>query len=140
MEKDKNLDENSEDVESNDKEVEVEPLLNRETGELPFAYFHPQTDGKLIWICNYDAEGKITSVFSFKQVIGDDRKVCYLEDIKDAEQIRDELIANGWKKLKPPKLTFTYPGEKEGKPLNRRQRRLLQKKIKRLQKKNPFEE
>jgi len=119
------------------EEVEVESLLNRETGELPFAYFEPTTEGKLMWVCNYDAEGKITSV---TQLPDGQRRIAYLEDKATAEKIRDELIEHGWKKLKPPKVTLTYPGQKEGQPLSRKQRRHLQRKIKQFQKKNPFDD
>lgn len=118
--------------------VEVESLLNRETGELPFAYFHPQTEGRLTWKCGYDAEGKITSIFHYE---GQGRPRCqYLDSKEKAEMYRDELIKNGWQKLKPPKVTFTYPGQKEGKPLNRKQKRFLRRKLKKLAKKDPFQD
>jgi len=120
------------------EKVEANSILNRESGDLPFGYFHPQTEGKLTWICNYDAQGQITSVFSFQGDLGEDRKCQYLESKEKAEFIRDELVKNGWQKVKPPKVTFTYPGQKEGQPLTRKQRRYLQRKIKKLQSQNPF--
>jgi len=125
------------DVDPAGNTVEVESILNREDGNLPFGYFHPQTEGKLVWICNYDAEGKITSIFSYQ----DQGKQCkYLESKEEAEYIRDELVKNGWKKLKPPKVELTYPGQKEGTSLSRKQKRYLKRRIKKLQKQNPFKD
>ena len=126
--------------ETSENVVEAESILNRENGELPFAYFNPETEGKLVWICNRDPEGRITSVFSYNGPVQEDRRCHYLEAIENAIMIRDELVNNGWKKLKPPKITFTYPGQKEGTSLNRKQRRYLQKQIAKLNKNNPFKD
>ncbi len=118
--------------------VEAESILNPENGELPFAYFNPETEGKLVWLCNHDPEGNVTSVFTFNGPIQEDRRCQYLKSVEEAKEIRDELVKCGWKKLKPPKVTFTYPGQKEGTSLSRKQRRYLQKQIRKLDKKNPY--
>jgi hypothetical protein len=116
--------------------------LNAEDGSLPFAYYEPKTEGKIFWMCNRDQEDRITSVFYFNNGEEHDMKPSYLETMKDAEFHRDELIKAGWLKMKSPKVTFSYAGDESGedKPMNRKQRRYMQKQMKEAQKKNPFNE
>jgi len=118
--------------------IETQSLFNPEDGSLPFGYFDPKTEGKLFWICNYDAENNITSIVCYDHGTHQDKKIDYLNSIEDAEKMRDAIIKEGWDKLVPPKVTFNYPGEKEGKPLNRKQRRYLERKIKIMDKNNPY--
>ncbi len=127
--------------------IKTECLFNREEDKLPFALFSPETEGKLTWMCGQDAEGKITSVFCWDNT---DKRCQYLEDseesdangnskgIDKAKFMRDSLIETGWKKLKPPEITFSYPGSNEKKPLTRRQKRALKRKLERMNKRNPF--
>lgn len=120
--------------------MKVESTLNRDDGSLPFGYYNPETDGKLVWMCGEDAEGKITSVWTFDYGTHKDKRAAYLETIEQAREARDELIAAGWKKVETPEMTFTYPGEKEERPLNRQMKRNLQRTAKKMQKNNPFKE
>ena len=118
--------------------AKAESILNQEGDQLPFGYFNPETEGKLIWMCNYDAEGKLTQVYSMDLGTHREPNVGYLETVDQAIVIRDELIRNGWQPLKAPDITFSYTGDDT--PLNRKQRRYLKKKIKQMDKKNnPFE-
>ena len=115
----------------------TESLLNRDDNVLPFGFYHPGTDGKLIWMCNEDAEGRITGVFSFDKGTHRENSSKYIEDMNDAIEIRDTLINEGWKRLEPPKITFSYAGT--DKPLNRKQKRYLKRKIQHIDKKtNPY--
>ncbi len=116
------------------EKMEAKSVLNPEDGSIPFGYFCPESDGKVLWICNYDTQGKITSVFSHNN----DRRCQYLDTPEDAKKIRDALVDAGWQKLIPPKVTFTYPGQKEGTTLTRKQKRYLKKQYNKLNKKNPF--
>nr|QBK85510.1 MAG: hypothetical protein LCMAC101_00970 [Marseillevirus LCMAC101] len=117
--------------------AEAESILNREGDILPFGYYNTEKDGKLIWMCNEDAEGKITSVFSFDMGTHRDNKSDYLRNMDDARLVRDELVKGGWKKLQPPKVTFSYAGT--DKPLSRKQKRYLKRKIQQVDKRdNPF--
>ncbi len=72
--------------------AEAESLLNREGDILPFGYYNPETDGKLIWMCNEDAEGKITGVFSFDKGTNRENVCKYMEDTEEAKMIIDELV------------------------------------------------
>ena len=107
----------------------IENALNKDENDLPFGYFCPEDD-KIIWICDYGppkedgADPDIISVFQR----GEEKRVTMLKDIEEAKYARDELIKVGWKKLTPPKIEFTMDGG--DKPLNRRQKRALEKKIK----------
>ena len=113
--------------------VTIESILNREDGTLPFGLFNPQTEGKLTWICNYGTEGDIISVFCFDYGDHSDRDVKILADLKEALYVRDTLIENGWKKLIPPKIEFTTSSaDGTPKPLNRKKKRYLGKKIKQI--------
>lgn len=119
-------------------EAVFESLQNNETSQsdddLPFAYFHPEHDGKLEWICDLDGEtNKIISVFSMK---GQGKQASELPNKEKAMFIRDELIANGWQKIIPPEIKYKY-GEREI-TLNRAQKRKLKKTIKKIAGNDPF--
>jgi hypothetical protein len=117
--------------------AEAESILNREGDILPFGYYNPETDGKLVWMCNEDAECKITGVFSFDKGTNRENVCKYMKDFAEAKSIRDELVKNGWKKLEAPKISFSYAGS--DKPLNRKQKRYLKRKINQVDKRtNPF--
>jgi hypothetical protein len=125
--------------ENTTENVDTQSMFNPENGKLPFGYFDPKSEGKLYWICNYDGEGRITSVVCYDYGTDQDKRVVYLDSMEKAIELRDEFIKGGWKKLVPPKVTFTYPGQKEGQPLNRKQRRYLERRIQRMDKKtNPY--
>lgn len=118
--------------------VKAESTVNKDDDTLPYAYFHPEHDGKLTWVCGEDQEGKITSVFCMDLDTHKDKKCEYLENIDKARWVRQQLVDAGWKKLKTPEVTFTFPGEEESRTLNRKQKRFLQRKIVQMQKQNPF--
>ena len=118
--------------------IKAESILNREDDSLPYAYFHPETDGKLTWICGPDSEGNITSVFCMDNGSTKDKKSEYIKNMDNAKFIRQELIKAGWKKLEAPEITFTFPGEKKSRKLNRKEKRFLKKKIKMMETTNPF--
>lgn len=125
----------------NSTDIKAEPILNREGNILPFGYYSPASDGKLSWICNEDKDGRITSVFRFEiDSLSHDKKCDYLKDMKEAVYARDELIKAGWKPITPPEVTFKFPGEKDARPLNRSEKRLLKKKLQTSAKNNPFVE
>jgi hypothetical protein len=121
-----------------ENEVKFENMLNKEDDSLPYAYFNPETEGKLTWMCGPDSEGKLTSVFCFDHGTHKDKIPSYIPDIEKAKYMRNELIKAGWKKVIPPEITFTFPGEKEPRKMNRKEKRFLNKKVKNLNKKNPF--
>jgi hypothetical protein len=119
-------------------QVEAEIELNNPDGSLPFAYVNPETEGKLTWICNRDAEGKITSVFCFDNGVSREKQCSYLKDEDDAKKTRDTLIDAGWQKLIPPKVVLNYPGDKGDQPLNRKQKRYIKRKLEQMNRQNPF--
>jgi len=123
-----------------DQDFKLESIMNKEDDSLPYAYFNPETEGKLSWVCGYDAEGNITSVFCFDYGTHKDKKTSYISDIEKVRYVREELIKNGWKKLAPPEVTFTFPGEKEPRTMTRKEKRFLQKKMKKMNKNNPFDD
>lgn len=125
------------------KNIKVEaPINNQSSDKLPFALYNPETEGKVSWMCNYDKDEKITSVFIFDDGQEKDKKVEYLESIEDAKRYRTELIDNGWLLMDTPKIEFSY-ADKNGiqtkkTSINRRDRRMLEKKLKKAQADNPF--
>jgi hypothetical protein len=112
--------------------INVESVVNREGDALPYAYYNPETSGKLTWMCGCDKEGKITSVFCFEKEDGSkDKKCAYLKDLAEAKYYRDQLSENGWKKLIPPKVELSMSGvDGSQKPLNRKQKRQLERFLK----------
>jgi hypothetical protein len=115
----------------------VENTLNREGDVLPFGYFNPQTDGKLTWICGEgpvqkDVNVNIVSVFAMDLGDHTEKQVKILDNMEQALFMRDELVKNGWKKLVPPKIEFTVTKNGEQRPLNRRQKRDLAKKVRNM--------
>lgn len=107
----------------------IENILNKDDNALPFGYFCPE-DEKLVWICGEGPakdDGSPPDIISVFQR-GKDKDAKYLKNIEEAKFSRDELVKAGWLKLKPPKIEFTVNGE--NKPLNRKQKRFLEKKVK----------
>lgn len=114
--------------EKNPYGIQIENIVNREGDILPFAYYSPESQGKVTWNCGYDASQRITSVFCFKDGVETDKKSMYIENEVEAVKMRDELVKNGWKKLDPPKIEFTVPDDKGGtRPLNRKEKRALER-------------
>lgn len=91
------------------KNINVENPMNANDKKPPFGYFNPETEGKLIWLCNYDQDNKITQVYQLTDPnkSAPEKTVSYIDTVEEAIRIRDVLIANGWRKLVPPKITFT---------------------------------
>lgn len=98
--------------------VTIENVLNREGDVLPFGYYNPETEGKLIWMCNNGIDGKeIVSVFYMKASPPEEehRDVKYLSSMKDAIYMKEELIKNGWLPLKLPEIKISFSSEKNKK-------------------------
>jgi hypothetical protein len=113
------------------QEANVENPLNKDDGTLPFGYYCPASEGKLVWICGEDGHRKITSVFVAQTPEGQKKECSYLKDMTEARKYRDTLVNDGWKKLDPPKVEFTMPDENGvSRPMNRQQKRALARKIK----------
>jgi hypothetical protein len=112
--------------------ITIENTLNREDGSLPFGLYCPETNGKLTWICNMSQDNNIVGVFNMDLSDHAERMQAIYKDLAEAIFVKDELIKSGWQLVKPPKIEFTVGGD--GKPLNRRERRELSKKIKEMQK------
>lgn len=124
---------------NNPKGVQIESIINRDDGSLPFGYFEPSQDGKLTWNCGYDAKGRIISVFCYDFGTHKDKKASVLDTMDAAIYARDELIKAGWHKLKPPEITVKY-AEGDERPLTRKQKRYLARTLKKMAKDNPFED
>lgn len=86
-------------------------------------------DNMIYWICDYDEDKKLTSMF-FKR---DDpeRFIAYCTE-EEAIKQRDLLIDQGWIKCKKPEMVITF--DESNKP-NRAQRRAKDKMDKKLSKK-----
>jgi hypothetical protein len=109
--------------------------VNSEDGEMPWGYYNPLTEGKVTWNCGYDAERRIISIFTFTDERNQKEKKCdVLKDVVEAEYYRNELVKDGWLKTNPPKIEFTISDGKGGqRPINRKEKRMLERKIKKGQ-------
>lgn len=116
---------------------------------LPFGLYNVASEGKVTWVCGKDSAGTITAVFSCQledgkvekvpmQTFTDDRNNIVPLTLAKAIETRDILLNDGWAKIVPPKMQFKFANQKEAKPLNRKQKRYIAKKIKTMMKDNPF--
>jgi hypothetical protein len=97
---------------------------------LPLRLRHP--DGKVVWVCNYDEDKKLTSVFQhLAQNAMQDRLIDYI-DIDKLREIHTSLAEAGWEPWHPEEIiTFEDPNAPEqgrvpdtaGRPANRAERR-----------------
>lgn len=126
-------------AEANRNFVRINSILNRKDNQLPFAYYSPETEGKVTWNCGYDQNDKICAVFAYKNGNEEDRRTAMLPTLQDAIMYRDGLIKAGWLPLDPPKITVKYDDGSEGN-LNRKQKRGLTKKLEKMSKNLPTEE
>jgi hypothetical protein len=91
----------------------VENAMNASDDQLPFGLYAPDTNAKLTWVCSYGSEkddsGKeiIVGVFCFEGPEGRETEVRLLENIEMAKYVRDGLVAEGWRKIKQPKIRIT---------------------------------
>lgn len=115
----------------------VENTLNVDENKPPFGLFNPETEGKLTWICGYGPDEKtIISMYCMDMGGGrNERQVSQLESLEQALYVRRELLANGWKLLRPPKVEFKVTN-KDGMKVNpnRKQRRYLERKARQFAK------
>lgn len=112
-------------------------MLNKDDDSLPYGYLHPQTEGKLYWMCGQDQEGRITSVFkcddeNLLPSSGINEGIQYLKDIEEARHYRDELVKSGWIPMKNPGMRFFYGGREV--EMTRKIKRQLAKKVKKMEK------
>lgn len=108
--------------------LSIEIPLNKYDDKPPFGYFHPQTKGNLIWVCDFDQDQKLVSVFKMK---GDSKIIAkYLENVEEALEYRNELVSEGWEKINPPDVNIRLPNGKTIDELNRKEKRGLKKMIK----------
>ena len=105
--------------------VMVDNTLNRPGDILPFGLYNPETEGKLIWMCNYGIEGsEIVSVYAMRGTgntssdgdnninpAKDEKDIKYLASLDEARYVRDELIKSGWLPLKLPEIKFSISSD-----------------------------
>ena len=118
--------------------IKIENAVNSNGDDLPFGYYEPTSDGKVTWNCGYDKDGKITSVFCYRNEEHTERKIAYLPSLNDALFARSQLIEAGWNKIKAPEITFSYEGE--NKEMTRKEKRDFNKNLKTLIKNNPYQQ
>lgn len=106
----------------------VEQPFNKPSGEMPYALYNPETEGKLWWFCSTDEEGKILSMYLFEHEPGNREKDChFLSGVEEAKYYRQGLLDAGWLIPKMPEIVFKYADEKKPSTPNRKERRRLEK-------------
>lgn len=126
---------------TNDKTIpfaKIKARLNQDENKLPFGYYSPEMDGKLKWVCDYDQQNKIVSMFEYENGSEKDRVIGEHALLQEAIETRDQLIKAGWIKIKSPEITVKY-ADGMNKPMNREHKRYLAKQIKKMDKENPFD-
>lgn len=118
--------------------AKIQARLNQDDNQLPFGYYSPQMDGKVKWVCDYDQNNKIFSMFEYDNGAEKDRQGQQVHSsLEEAIKVRDILIENGWIKIKPPEITVKY-ADGMSKPMNRQHKRYLAKQLEKMDKENPF--
>lgn len=74
---------------------------NNPSGELPFALVYPSHEMRLMWVCGYDEDGKVTEVFDYSEKDKKDKLVRYLKDKSEATSHKKELMDCGWIEARP---------------------------------------
>ena len=98
---------------------------------LPAMYKNPN-DNDVYWICDYDQDQKITSVF-----VGHGEKYCsYLPNFEEVYKQEMLLKNEGWVKCKKPEITVTF----DEKTLPRKYKRELERQKKKEEKKQQKKE
>lgn len=111
--------------------IGLQYILNRSDGSLPFGLFHPESEGNLTWICNTSQTGQIVGVFNMNLGDRNEKQERIYANIEEARMVKDGLEKEGWQILIPPKVEFTIKGKDgKNKPLGRKERRLIERKIK----------
>lgn len=116
----------------------IENPYNPSDGGLPFALYLPASEGVMQWHCGKDAQNNITSVFLDTDT--KKKQIQYLTSMAEANRFKNELEKAGWQKLKAPEIKLSYAGDKEERPMNRKERRALAKRLRGAQQHNPFEQ
>lgn len=116
----------------------VENMLNRAGDQFPMAYYHPETEGKLMWIAGIDREGKCLQMFVSEMNTREEQRTEAFSTQAEAIATRDVLLREGWLKVVPPRVTVRVPGMGD-QPLNRKQRRYLSRNLRSLARQNPFD-
>lgn len=88
--------------------------------KFPVAYSYPEENAQ--WICDYDMDGKLTSV-----VRGHGEKyVTYINSAEEFYSLRNEMEGLGWLRCAMPKVTVSFNDSKVKKP-SRKERRLAER-------------
>ena len=98
---------------------------------LPLLYKDP-LEKDVFWICDYDEDKKITSVFFGH----DERYSAYMDSEADAQRQEEMLKESGWVKCKKPEVTMSFENKHgSARKLKRKQERMAENEKKREEKK-----
>lgn len=94
----------------------LEQTINVNGDKPPFGYYSPASGATVIWMCNYDENKVLTSVFcSNWKTPKEEKQSTFVKDInvpgntdeEKAVYIRDELVRDGWVPMQMPKINFS---------------------------------
>lgn len=71
--------------------------------DFPVIYSYPDPNEKIYWICDYDEDGKLTSVVTAQG----ERFVTYIPSAEKFYEIRNDFQNEGWIRNKLPKVNVT---------------------------------
>jgi len=105
--------------------IKFEQVKKDETSNLPLMYMAP-FDNEVFWICDYDENKKILSMF-FKHR-EDDRHYAFFDSEEQALEQKELLVNTGWIKCKRPEVNIFQEKSQTVKEPNRSQKRKQNKK------------
>lgn len=117
---------------------EAKIKLNDPDGTLPYGLFCRGNE-RLTWNCNFgfpeEVDGKsVTPIISVFTGVEDGEKkemVTVLASVEEAKRYRDELLANGWGNLRPPKVVIKNDDGTE-RPVDRKFLRKMDKALSKI--------
>lgn len=104
-------------------------LFTVEGETFPVIYSYP--DEKAMWICDYDEEGRLTSVITCQG----EKMVVYIDSAEKFLEARTEIEKEGWIRCKLPKVNVTFR-EPNGPSREERRRAEKEKEAEERKKKN----
>lgn len=115
-------------MESRLKDSIVESDFNVDADKMPIGLYNPASNGVVFWLANEIPEGYSSAFWAEENYTRDMLKADIYRTIEEIYGVRDELLKEGWKFMKPPTMKVKDSSGIEREP-NRKERRHIAKKM-----------
>ncbi len=115
-------------MESSLKDSIVESEFNIDPDKMPIGLHNPASNGVVFWLANEVEEGFSSAFWAEENYEREILKADIFKDIGEIYRVRDELLKEGWRFMKPPTMKIKDTSGIEREP-NRKERRYIAKKM-----------